>query len=411
MASVVLAYSGGLDTSICVHWLRHEKGMKVITFSADLGQGNYFEPVAERALAIGAESAHISDLREEFLTGYVFKALKAHAVYGNGYLLATALGRPLIAKGLVDLARENGCDYVSHGCTGKGNDQIRIEASVSALAPELKIIAPLREWDLKTREEEMEYAERHNIPVEVTKKHPYSLDRNLWGMSIECGVLEDPWEAPPKDTHILTTPIEESSNEPVELTLDFEGGLPVALDGEAMEPVKLVKILDKMGGKQTIGRIDVVEDRTVGIKSRELYEAPAATILYAAHGALECLCLSKDILTFKRALSDKYADLVYTGHWFTELRGALDAFFDSYQKYITGSVRLRLFKGHCTVTGVKSPYSMYEHDLATYGEKDVFDHKSAEGFMKLWNLPMITEARRHGMDDLSDYPSSERGAY
>lgn len=397
MPSVVLAYSGGLDTSICIHWLRHEKGLKVITFSADLGQGDYLEPVAEKALASGAESAHVVDLREEFISDYVFKALKAHAVYGNGYLLATALGRPLIAKGLVELALEHGCDCVAHGCTGKGNDQIRIEASVSALAPELKIIAPLREWNLKTREEEIEYARSHNIPIEVTKKRPYSLDRNIWGMSIECGDLEDPWNAPPKDTHIMTTPLGETSDEPTEVTVDFENGLPAALDGEAMEPLKLIHVLNVLGGKQTVGRIDVVEDRATGIKSRELYEAPGATILYKAHAALESLCLSKDILTFKKALSDRYADLVYTGHWFSELRNALDAFFDSYQKFITGSVRINLFKGHCSVTGVKSPYSLYEYDLATYGDEDRFDHAAAEGFMKLWNLPMITEARRHGI--------------
>ena len=397
MPSVVLAYSGGLDTSICIHWLRHQKGMKVITFSADLGQGAYLEPMAERALAIGAESAHVSDLRKEFVEEYVFRALKAHAVYGNGYLLATALGRPLIASGLVELARENGCDCVAHGCTGKGNDQVRIEASVAALAPEMKVIAPLREWSLKTREDEMEYAEKHNIPVEVTKKHPYSLDRNLWGVSIECGDLEDPWNAPPKNTHISTTPLAETSNEPVEITVGFDNGIPVALDGEKMESGKLIHVLNVIGGKQTVGRIDVVEDRTVGMKSRELYEAPGATILYTAHGALESLCLSKDILAFKKTLSDRYADLVYTGRWFTELRKALDAFFDSYQKFITGSVRLRLFKGNCSVLGVKSPYSLYEHDLATYGDEDRFDHAAAEGFMKLWNLPMITEAKRHGI--------------
>jgi argininosuccinate synthase len=398
MPSVVLAYSGGLDTSICVHWLRQQKGMKVITFSADLGQGDYLEPIAERALTIGAESAHVSDLRKEFVEEYVFRALKAHAVYGNGYLLATALGRPLIASGLVDLARENGCKCVAHGCTGKGNDQVRIEASVAALAPEIKVIAPLREWDLKTREEEMEYAKRHNIPVEVTKKHPYSLDRNLWGVSIECGDLEDPWNAPPKNTHISTTPLAETSDEPAEITVDFDGGIPVALDGEAMEATKLIHVLNVIGGKQTIGRINVVEDRTVGMKSRELYEAPGATILYTAHGALENLCLSKDVLTFKKALSDRYADLVYTGRWFSELRKALDAFFESYQRFITGSVRLRLFKGNCFVLGMKSPYSLYEHDMATYGERDQFDHAAAEGFMKLWNLPMITEARRHGTE-------------
>jgi len=395
MPSVVLAYSGGLDTSICIHWLRHEKGLKVITFSADLGQGDYLEPVAEKALASGAESAHVSDLREEFINDYAFRALKAQAVYGNGYLLGTALGRPLIAKGMVALAVEQGCDYVAHGCTGKGNDQIRIEASVSALAPELKIIAPLREWDLKTREEEIEYAQHHNIPIEVTKKHPYSLDRNIWGMSIECGNLEDPWNAPPKDTYIMTTPLKETSNEPTEITVDFENGLPVALDGEAMESYKLIHVLNVLGGKQTIGRIDVVEDRTTGIKSRELYEAPGATILYKMHGALESLCLSKDILTFKKTLSDRYADLVYTGYWFSELRNALDQFFDSYQKFVTGSVRISLFKGNCSVTGVKSPYSLYEYDLATYGDQDRFDHTAAEGFMKLWNLPMITEAKRH----------------
>ena len=397
MSTVVLAYSGGLDTSICIHWLRHQKGMKVIAFSADLGQGGFLEPIAERALKIGAESAHVSDLKRQFVEDYVFPSLKARAVYGNGYMLATALGRPLIAEGMVQLAREHGCEYVAHGCTGKGNDQIRIEASVAALAPELKMIAPLREWELKTREEEIEYAERHSIEVETTKKHPYSIDRNLWGVSIECGVLEDPWNAPPKDTHIMTTPLDETPPHETEVTIDFEKGLPVGIDGEAMDPVRIITVLDGLGGKQCVGRVDVIEDRTVGIKSRELYEAPAATILYAAQGALESLCLSKDILDFKKTLSVKYADLVYSGRWFCELRESLDAFFESYQKHLTGNVRVRLFKGCCTVLGVKSPHALYEHDLATYGEEDVFDHRAAEGFMKLWNLPIVTEARRHGL--------------
>ncbi len=398
MNRVILAYSGGLDTTVAIHWLKHHRGMKVITFSADVGQEENLQPTLERALKCGAEAAHTEDLKEEFLKEYAFKALRAEAVYGNGYLLATALSRPLIAKAMAELAREEGCLWVAHGCTGKGNDQVRIEAGLLALNPQLRIIAPLREWDLKTREEEIAYAKRHNLPITVSEKKTYSIDRNIWGVSVECGPLEDPWTAPPRDTHIITTPIDDTLPRPTEVVIDFENGIPVGLDGEAMRPVRLVTILNGLGGKQCVGRVDMIEDRTVGIKSREVYEAPAATILYTAHAALESLVLNKDILRIRRHLAAEYAELVYTGKWFSTTRKTLDAFFDSFQRFVTGSVRVELFKGRCTVTGVKSPHSLYEHEMATYSEDDAFDHQAASGFLKIWNYPTITEARRHGRD-------------
>jgi argininosuccinate synthase len=393
MAKVVLAYSGGLDTSVAIHWLKTAKDLQVITFAADLGQGQYLEPIGERALEIGARAAHIVDLREQFVSGYIIPAIKASAIYEGGYLLATALGRPLIASELVKLANEYKAEYVAHGCTGKGNDQVRFDASIRALAPHLKIIAPLREWELKSREEEIDYAMRNKIPIDVTHGSPYSLDRNLWGLSIECGVLEDPWVEPPKDVFQLTVDPEEAPDEPTYIEIGFEKGVPVSLDGEKMSTLDLIGRLGKTAGANGVGRSDLVENRLVGIKSREVYEAPAATVIYLAHKALEALTLSKDLAHFKEALSQRYSQLIYDGLWFSETRDALDAFFDRCQQYATGEVRVKLYKGSASVVGRKSPYSLYSESLATYTDKDAFDHTSAKGFIDIWSLPLRIQSQ------------------
>jgi len=391
MAKVVLAYSGGLDTSVAIHWLKATKDLQVITFAADLGQGVYLEPIGERALDIGAIAAHIIDLRERFVNEYVIPAIKANAIYEDGYLLATALGRPLIAAELVKLADEYKCEYVAHGCTGKGNDQVRFEASIRALSPRVKIIAPLREWQMKSRQEEIDYAIRNRIPIDVTHDTPYSLDRNLWGISIECGVLEDPWVEPPKDVYQLTADPEEAPNVPTYVEIGFEKGVPTSFDGQAMSTLKVIEQLGKVAGANGVGRTDLVENRLVGIKSREVYEAPAGTVVYRAHRALEALTLSKELAHLKDHLSKRYSQLIYDGLWFCETRRALDAFFDHSQQNVTGDVRVKLYKGTATVVGRKSPYSLYSENLATYTDKDTFDHASAKGFIDIWSLPLRTE--------------------
>ncbi len=394
MPKVVLAYSGGLDTSVIVHWLKAERGIDVVTFSADLGQGEELEPIAERALQVGAVSAHVSDVRKTFVEDYVVHALKAAAVYEEGYPLATALGRPLIAAELVKIAREEGCQYVAHGCTGKGNDQVRIEASVAALARDLKIIAPLREWNMKSRDEEIEYCERNQIPIEVTKEKPYSYDRNLWGVSIECGILEDPWAAPPENAYVLTKNPEAAPDKAEEIVVGYTKGVPTALDGKKTSTLDIINALNRVGGVHGVGRIDQVENRVVGIKSREVYEAPAAVILHKGLRALEALCWSRDLSHFATILSERYARIIYDGLWFTPLREAIDAFFDRVHEVTTGEVRFRLYKGNCTVVGRRSEKALYDMKLATYTPEDVFDHTAAEGFIKIWSLPMKGEARQ-----------------
>ncbi|MHC4713555.1 MAG: argininosuccinate synthase [Planctomycetota bacterium] len=394
MPKVVLAYSGGLDTSVIVHWLKAERGMDVVTFSADLGQGEYLEPVAERALQIGAVSAHVSDVRKKFVEEYVLHALKAAAVYEEGYPLATALGRPLIAAELVKIAREEGCQFVAHGCTGKGNDQVRIESSVAALAPGLKIVAPLREWTMKSRDEEIDYCERNQIPIEVTKEKPYSYDRNLWGVSVECGILEDPWAAPPEDAYLMTKRPEDAPDEPRELVVSYTKGAPSALDGEKMSALDVITALNKIGGEHGVGRIDQVENRLVGIKSREVYEAPGAVILHTGLRALEALCWGRDVSHFAAILTERYARLIYDGRWFAPLRESIDAFFDRAHEVTTGDVRVKLYKGSCTVVGRRSDSALYDMKLATYTPEDAFDHSAAEGFIKIWSLPMKGEARQ-----------------
>ncbi len=394
MAKIVLAYSGGLDTSVAIHWFRKKHNLDIIAYCADLGQNADLPAARRRAVSAGAEKVVVKDLRDTFVKDYVWPALKANAVYENGYPLNTAVGRPLIAKGLVDAALECGCEYVAHGCTGKGNDQVRFEATVAALAPQLKVIAPLREWEFKTREEEIDYALANGIDVPVKRDKPYSIDVNLWGASIECGELEDPWREPPRDTHLLTCAPEQAPAKPVEVEIAFAEGVPVKLNGKAMNGVKLIGELNAIAGAHAVGRIDMIENRTVGIKSREVYEAPAAVVLLTAHRILEEMTLSREVNRQKAALSQLYADLIYTGKWFTDLREALDAFIAVTQKYVTGEVRLRLHKGSCTVVGRRSPYSLYDKKLATYGEGDAFDHRAAAGFLTIYNLDIRAQGAR-----------------
>ncbi len=387
---VVLAYSGGLDTSVCVKWLQEEYGLEVITLTADLGQGLNFKTLKKRARNAGALKVYVEDVREEFVNNFVLRALKAGAVYESEYLLATALGRPLIAKKLVETAKKEGAKFVAHGCSGKGNDQVRIELGVGALAPKLKTIAPLREWKLKSREEEIEYAHTNKITVDVCKKSPYSIDKNLWGVSIECGVLEDPGIEPPPDAYRITTAPLNAPDKPVYVEIYFKKGVPERLNGQSCKPTDLILKLNRLGAKHGVGRTDLVENRLVGIKSREIYEAPAATILHTAHKALESLVLDRELAHFKQLLSMKYAELIYYGLWFSELREALDGFIDSTQRNVTGKVKLKLYKGSCLVAGRFSPHSLYKKALATYGREDRFDQSLAEGFIKIWGMPYRT---------------------
>ena len=383
---VILAYSGGLDTSVAVRWLSDE-GYDVIAYMADVGQEGNFEKIKKRALSAGASKVVVQDLKKEFAADFVFKSLKAGAVYESGYLLATALSRPLIAKGLVEVARKEKAGCVAHGCTGKGNDQVRFEVTIMALAPELKIIAPLREWNMFSREEEIEYAKEKKINIDVTKKNPYSLDKNIWGMSIECGILEDPWNEPPGDAYKMSVDPKKAPNRPTYIELGFKNGIPIKINGKKHGVVDLIARLNDIGGKNGIGRTDLVENRLIGIKSREIYEAPCAWILYNAHKGLESLVLDRETLHFKEVVSLKYAGLVYYGLWFTPLKKAIDAFVDETQRHVTGSVRVKLLKGVASVVGRKSPYSLYKKEMATYEADDRFDRSIAEGFIKVWGMP------------------------
>lgn len=386
MKKVVLAYSGGLDTSCAIRWLK-EQGYEVICFVADLGQGEDFSAIEQRGLDAGAAKVHIKDLQDEFIRDFILPALKANAIYEGKYLLATALARPLIAKYLVEVAHKEKADTVAHGCTGKGNDQVRFEVTIGILAPKLELIAPLREWEFKSREEEIEYANRYNIPIDVTKKRPYSIDRNLWGVSIEAGILENLAQEPPEDAYLITKSPSGTSTYPRYIEIYFEKGIPQRLDGKKCALKNLINQLNEIGGLYGVGRVDLLENRLVGIKSRELYEAPAATILYAAHRELESLVLDREIAHFKELISLKYSELVYYGLWYSPLKEALDSFVDTTQKLVTGSIKLKLFKGSCISVGRKSPYSLYKRELATYSKGDKFNQKLAEGFIKLWGMP------------------------
>jgi len=396
---IVVAYSGGLDTSVMVKWLIETYDADVITATGNLGQRKELAGVREKASATGASKAYLVDLTQEFVEEYVFPALKAGALYEKAYPMATSLGRPLLAKLLVEIARKEGATLVAHGCTGKGNDQVRFEVSVAALAPDLKVIAPLREWNFKSREEEIAYAHQHGIPVSATVSSPYSIDENIWGTAVECGLLEDPTVEPPGDAFQLTVAPEDAPNTPAYITIEFEKGIPVGIDGKRMESVALVNILNDIGGDHGVGRIDLVENRLVGIKSREIYEAPAATILHFAHTELERLTLDKAVFHFKSQLAAEYANLVYNGLWYTPLRKALDAFVDETQKYVTGTVTVKLYKGNLVVAGRDSLYSLYNAKLATYTGEDQFDHRSSEGFIKIYGLPVKTYHQVHSNED------------
>ncbi len=389
--TVILAYSGGLDTSVAIRWLQETYGLEVITLTIDIGNERDIDAIAAKALRIGAKKALTVDARRDFLDYFVWPALQANALYEGEYPLATALARPLIAKLLVDVARQEGATTVAHGCTGKGNDQVRFDVSIMALAPELKIVAPVREWKM-TRDAEIEFAAQHNIPVAATMASPYSTDVNLWGRSIECGILEDPWAAPPRDVWEWTV-MPDPPLAPTEISITFEQGIPVALDGEALGPVELVQRLNQLAGEQGVGRIDHVENRLVGIKSREVYEAPAGITLIAAHRALESLTLSRDQVRVKEMLAGEYARLIYNGLWYTALHADLMGFMRSSQRYVSGEVRVLLAQGHCTVVGRRSPHSLYQHALATYDRGDTFNHDAALGFIALWGLPVKTQAQ------------------
>jgi len=389
---VILAYSGGLDTSVAIKWLKERHNLDIITFTVDIGNVANLEAIRQKALDVGAIKALVVDAKESFINDFVFPALQADACYEGQYPLATALGRPLIAQLLVETAKKEGADAIAHGCTGKGNDQVRLDIGVAALAPELKVIAPAREWNM-TREQLIEYAQTHNIPVPITASSPYSIDENLWGRSNECGVLEDPWNEPPEDAFAWTKSPEETPSEPAYLEIGFDKGIPVSLDGENLTGVTLVQRIHKLAGEHGIGRIDHVENRLVGIKSREIYEAPAATVLLKAHQALENLVLTKEQLRFKTKVASEYADLIYNGLWFSGLRQDLAAYVESTQRYVIGTVRVKLFKGNCQIAGRKSPYSLYDYSLATYDKGDAFDQSASPGFIHIWGLPVRTQAR------------------
>ena len=393
MERIVLAYSGGLDTSVAIPWLAETYGAEIIAVTMDLGQGENLDFARDRALATGAVGAHVIDVRDEFATGYILPALQAGAIYEDRYPLATALGRPLIARKLVEIAHVERAGAIAHGCTGKGNDQVRLDVSARALDPGIKVYAPARVWGM-TRSDEMEYARVRGIPVPVTKESPYSTDENLWGRSVECGILEDPWEEAPEDAFTLTRSGKACPDAPAYLELTFEAGVPSEVNGVRMPLTELIHSVATIAGLHGVGRIDMVENRLVGIKSREVYEAPAAVVLHAAHRELEALVMPRDLIRLKRELGVKYADLVYNGLWFTPMRQAIDAFVGTMQAQVTGQVRLRLSKGECRVAGRRSPFALYDHSLATYEQGDRFDHTAAEGFIKLWGLPVETVARQ-----------------
>jgi argininosuccinate synthase len=384
---VVLAYSGGVDTSVCIPYLKQEWGIEeVITLAADLGQGDELEPIRAKALDSGASVSLVADAKATFIQNYAFPSIQANALYENRYPLSTALARPLIAKLLVDAAAEYGADAVAHGCTGKGNDQVRFDVSIAALNPNLKVLAPAREWGM-SREQTIAYGEKFGIPSPVKKSSPYSIDRNLLGRSIEAGPLEDPWTEPLEEIYLMTKAIADTPNSPEYVEIGFEQGIPVTLDGVALSPVDLVDRLNQRVGNHGIGRIDMVENRLVGIKSREIYEAPALLVLIHAHRDLESLALTGDVSQYKRGIEETYSKLVYNGLWYSPLKQALDAFIQQTQARVTGSVRVKLFKGSANIVGRKSANSLYTPDLATYGADDQFDHKAAEGFIYVWGLP------------------------
>lgn len=396
---IAVAYSGGLDTSVIVKWLQEKYNAEVITVTGNLGQKKELTGVPEKAYKTGAKKVYVQDLRDEFVEEYIFPALRAGALYEFTYPMATSIGRPLLAKSLVEVARRERCTAVAHGCTGKGNDQVRFETAIAALAPDLKVLAPLRDWEFKSREEEIAYCEKHGIPVSATKKNPYSIDENVWGTAIECGVLEDPMVEPPKDAFQRTVSPEEAPDKPTAVTIEFKHGVPVTLDGKKLSGFEIIDTLNEVGGRNGVGRIDLIENRLVGIKSREVYEAPAAVILHFAHRELERLTLDKEVTHYKAKIAQDYANLIYNGLWFTPLRVSLDAFVNETQKTVNGVVKIRLYKGNVDIAGRSSANSLYDTKLATYTEEDTFDHKASEGYIKIFSLPSKTfyQVNRKGL--------------
>ena len=395
ISKVVLAYSGGLDTSVILTWLKENYNCEVVCFTADVGQGDELSNLPEKAKATGASKIFIEDLTEEFAGDYIYKMLRSGAIYEKKYLLGTSIARPVIAKHMVKIAQQEGADAIAHGCTGKGNDQVRFELTVMALDPSLKVIAPWREWDITSREDALDYAAEHNIPVSSSLKSIYSRDRNLWHLSHEGGDLEDTWNEPQEEMFQLSVSPESAPDEPTYIELEFEEGYPIKLNGAALSPANMINELNQIGGKNGIGRMDMVENRLVGMKSRGVYETPGGTILVAAHQDLESICLDRDTLHYKNLVAERYAELVYNGKWFTPLREAMDAFVDITQQHMTGVVKLKLYKGNVTPVGRKSPYSLYNEDFATFEDDDVYDQSDAEGFINLFGLPLKVAALRN----------------
>jgi len=389
---VALAYSGGLDTSIIIPWLKENYGCEVIAVCGDVGQGDEVDVVRTKAIASGASQVFIGDLVEEFVSDFIYPTLKVGAIYEDKYLLGTSFARPLLARYLVEIAKDTGCDAVCHGCTGKGNDQVRFELTIKALAPEMKIIAPWREWDIRSRSQAIDYAAAHGVPIPVTKKRPYSMDRNIWHLSHEGADLEDPWNEPKDDLLMICKTPEEAPDQATYVEIDFAKGVPVAVDGEKLSPANLLRRLNDLGAANGVGVVSLVENRLVGMKSRGVYETPGGTILYTAHRELETLCLDRITSHFKETIAVRFAELVYDGQWFSPLREAISAFVDKTQEMVSGTVRIKLYKGNCTVAGIKSPYSLYNAAIATFEEDEVYNQKDAEGFINLFGLPLKVRA-------------------
>jgi argininosuccinate synthase len=387
---IAVAYSGGLDTSVIVKWLQENYNAEIVTVTGNLGQKKEMSGVAEKAYKTGAKKVYIQDLRKEFIEEYLWRALKTGALYEHTYPMATSIGRPLLARALVDVAKRERCTAIAHGCTGKGNDQVRFEVAIAALAPEIKVLAPLRDWEFHSREQEITYCEKHGIPVSVTRANPYSIDENIWGTSIECGVLEDPMVEPPADVYQRTVSPADAPDRVTAVSIEFSQGIPVGLNGTRMDGLSLLEKLNDVAGANGVGRIDLVENRLVGIKSREIYEAPAATVLHFAHRELERLTLDKEVSHYKAKIAHDYADIIYNGLWFSPLKKSLDAFIDETQKTVNGLVKVNLYKGNVTVAGRTSPNSLYDTRLATYTEEDKFDHKASIGFITIYGLPIKT---------------------
>lgn len=409
---VVLAYSGGLDTSVCLKWLQAEKGFDVIAVCGNVGQDeNDLAAIKQKAIDMGAVASFAVDMREEYANEYVTLAIAANGLYENSYPLLSALSRPLLSKHMVEVAHAFGAKYVAHGCTGKGNDQVRFETSIKALDPSIEIIAPVREWNLHSREEEMEWAKAHGVPVPTTKKSPYSIDDNLWGRAIECGVLEDPWCEPPAGIWTLTADAQSAPDQPEYLEIGFESGVPCSLNGEEMGLVDMIKAINVKAGLHGCGRLDMVENRLVGVKSRECYEVPAAQVIINAHKALETLCLDRETQHYKFGIEQKWATAVYEGLWYSPLKEALDSFCASTQACVTGTVKVKLYKGSSAVVGRKSPYSLYDFGLASYGAQDTFDHEAAKGFIQLHGLPTTVWSAKQGpaAKEMAEQSAFEQG--